>query len=384
MKKDSKKTLWVLSVASFLNDVGSDMIAPIWPIFVTGVLGANMAVLGLIDGLGETIVSISQAVSGYLSDRIRKRKIFIWTGYGFAAIARLGYAFSSTWQNIIPFKILDRSGKIRGAPRDALIADISDHHNRGKYFGILEALDNLGAVFGIIASILLFGFLGYRNLFLLAALPSIIAVLLVFFYIKEKPDGHVRLYKGIALKDISPNLRLFLILSAFFALGSFSYSFLLLYAKLYGFRILTIPMLYLLYTLVASLMSIRFGKMADEFGSKLVVFLAYFFWAATLLFFILLKNQLGVIIGFVMYGLHLAALDPVKKKFVAELAAPDFRASALGAYQMIIGLCALPASLLAGILWDKVGIAAPLYFSLFLTIVAGGMLTLVQEKKKCS
>ncbi len=382
MKKDSKKTLWVLSLASFLNDAGSDMIAPIWPVFVTGVLGANMAVLGLIDGLGEAIVSISQAVSGYISDRIRKRKVFIWTGYGFAAIARLGYAFSSTWQHIIPFKILDRSGKIRGAPRDAMIADISDHHNRGKNFGILESLDNLGAVFGIIASILLVGFLGYRNLFLLASVPSIIAVFLVIIYIKEKPDGHIRLYKGIALKDINPNLRLFLILSAFFALGSFSYSFLLLYARQFGFRIITIPILYLLYTLVASILSIRFGKMADKLGSKPVVFLSYAFWLLTLLFFLLFRNQVGVVFGFILYGLHLAALDPVKKKFVAELASPDYRASTLGAYQMIIGLCALPASLLAGILWDKISLTAPLYFSLFMTIIAGGMLLFVKETQR--
>lgn len=381
MKTNSKKTLWVLSVASFLNDVGSDMIAPIWPVFVTSVLGANMAVLGLVDGLGEAIVSLSQAVSGYLSDRLRKRKVFIWTGYSFAAIARLGYATSHTWQNIIPFKIIDRSGKIRGAPRDAIIADIASDTTRGKYFGILEAMDNLGAVFGIIASIFLLGILGYRNLFLLATVPSIIGVLLVFFYIKEPADGRIKLYKGIALKDINQNLRLFLTLSAFFALGSFSYSFLLLYAKLYGFRVITIPILYLLYTLIASIFSFRFGKLSDTLGSKPVVFLSYFFWALTLLFFILFKNQAGVVFGFILYGLHLAAWDPVKKKFVSELAPPDFKASTLGAYQMIIGLCALPASFIAGILWDKVGISAPLYFALSLTIIASGMLAFVKERK---
>lgn len=186
MKKNSKKTLWVLSIASFLNDVGSDMIAPIWPIFVTGVLGANMAVLGLIDGIGETVVSLSQAFSGYLSDKFKKRKLFIWIGYLFAAISRVGYAFSSTWAHIIPFKMLDQSGKIRGAPRDAVIADLSHDSNRGKNFGILETFDNAGAVCGILLSLLLLPLVGYRSLFLIAALPSLIAVILVYIVLTEK------------------------------------------------------------------------------------------------------------------------------------------------------------------------------------------------------
>jgi len=124
-QKETRKTVRTFALASFLNDLGSDMIYPIWPFFVISVLGANMAVLGFIDGLGEAIVSISQAASGYISDRIRKRKIFIWTGYLLGSSSRVGYALSTVWQHLIPFRVLDRAGKIRGAPRDAIIADIS-------------------------------------------------------------------------------------------------------------------------------------------------------------------------------------------------------------------------------------------------------------------
>lgn len=109
-----------MSLTSELNDLGSDMIYPVWPLFVTSVLGANMAVLGFIDGLGEAIVSISQAASGYVSDRLRRRKIFIWTGYLLGSLSRIGYALTTLWQHLIPFKIMDRAGKIRGAPRDAI------------------------------------------------------------------------------------------------------------------------------------------------------------------------------------------------------------------------------------------------------------------------
>ena len=166
-QKETKKTIRTFALASFLNDLGSDMIYPIWPLFVTSVLGTPMSALGFIDGLGEAIVSISQAVSGYISDRIRKRKIFVWTGYLFGSLSRVGYAISSVWQHLIPFRILDRAGKIRSAPRDAIIADISTKENRGKNFGLLRAMDNLGAVCGIIVCILFFGLLGYRNLFLI-------------------------------------------------------------------------------------------------------------------------------------------------------------------------------------------------------------------------
>ncbi len=142
-KKESKRTVKIFALSSFLNDFGSDMIYPIWPLFVTSVLNADMAILGLIDGIGDAIVAISQAVSGYLSDKFGKRKVFIWTGYMFGGLSRLGYAISTVWQHLIPFRILDRAGKMRGAPRDAIIADVSTKKDRGKNFGLLRTFDNL-------------------------------------------------------------------------------------------------------------------------------------------------------------------------------------------------------------------------------------------------
>jgi len=194
-KNKEEKTVRIFALASFLNDFGSDMIYPIWPIFLTSVLKANMSVLGFIDGLGDALVSISQAISGYLSDRLKKRKIFIWTGYLFGSLSRIGYALSTAWEQVIPFKILDRAGKIRGAPRDAIIAEISTNENRGRNFGLLRMMDNLGATFGIIFCILFFQFLGYRNLFLFAAAPSLIAVLLILFFVKEHKTKKVKIFK---------------------------------------------------------------------------------------------------------------------------------------------------------------------------------------------
>ena len=376
-KQESRKIVRTFSMASFLNDFGSDMIYPIWPLFVTSILGANIAVLGLIDGLGEAIVSLSQAGSGYVSDRLRKRKVFIWTGYLFGATSRIGYALSTLWQHLIPFRILDRSGKIRGSPRDAIVADVSTKENRGRNFGLLRAMDNLGAVSGIITCILLFGYLGYRNLFFLASVPSLISVVLVLAFIKERKTE--RIYKGLSLKDLTPNFKLFLLLSALFALGSFSYSFLLVYAKEFGFEESATIFLYLEFTAVASIMSLPFGKLADKLKRKTVLILSYFLFGLMCFGFIYVKTYMGIIMLFAVYGLHKAAIEPVQRTLVSELSPAEYRASTLGAFQMVTGLCALPASLLAGLLWVNFEKIAPFYFSLSLTALATILMLFVKE-----
>jgi MFS family permease len=380
-KNESKKTVRTFASASFLNDMGSDMIYPIWPLFVTSVLGANMAILGLIDGLGDAIVSISQAISGYVSDRTRKRKIFIWTGYACGSLSRLGYAFSSAWQHLIPFRILDRAGKMRGAPRDAIIADASTNENRGRNFGLLRAMDNLGAFVGVIICILFVGLLGYRNLFLLAAVPSVVAVVLILVMVKERKLPEKKLFKGFSFQGMDKNLKLLMVLSAFFAMGSFSYSFLLIYATKFGFQPVFIPVLYMIFTFAAFVFSLPFGKLADRMGRKPVMMISYLLWGLVCASFILFQSFVAVILIFVLYGMHKGALEPVQKAFVSELSPVNHRASSLGAYQMVIGLFALPSSLAAGVLWDTYGMFVPLYLSLGLTVVSLAMLAFVKENK---
>ena len=379
-QKETRKTIRTFAIASFLNDFGSDVIYPIWPMFITTVLGANMAILGLIDGLGEAFVSVSKAASGYISDRIHKRKVFIWSGYLLAALSRMGYAFSTVWQHVIPFKIFDRMGKIRGAPRDAIVADISTDENRGRHFGLLRAMDNLGAVCGIIFCILFFERLGYRNLFLIAAIPSALGALLIFYRIKETRTSDAQLFHGFSLKDLDRNFKLFLIISSFFALGSFSYSFLLIYATHFGFQTTFVPVLYLIFTIAAAIFSVPAGKLSDGIGRKALMLLAFISWGVVCLILILYNSHVIIILAFVIYGLHKGILDTVQTTFVSELAPEHYRATGLGVFQMAVGICALPASLIAGLLWDQINIFAPLYFSLSLTLIATVMLMFIKRK----
>ena len=382
-KAESVKTIRIFAAASFLNDLGSDIIYPIWPMFVTVTLGANMAILGFVDGLGEAIVSLSQAASGYFSDRLHRRKVFIWLGYAFGSISRVGYALSTVWTHLIPFRVFDRMGKIRGAPRDAMVADISTDRNRGRNFGLLRSMDHLGAVCGIVIC-LLFIDIGYQNLFLLAAIPSVIAAFLIVRFIKEPDTPKTRAFKGLSFRSIDKNLWMFFLASAVFALGAFSYSFLLLFARDAGLPPSMMPVLYLIFTVVAALFSLPFGRLSDLIGRKSVMLFSFACWGITCLGFLAMKGTLGAIICFIFYGLHRAAMEPVQKTLASELSPEGLRASTLGAYQMVIGLCAFPSSFVAGLIWYNLDKMTPLHLSLVLTILSGVLLSLVKEKKSAT
>ncbi len=220
----------------------------------------------------------------------------------------------------------------------------------------------------------------YTSLFLLASIPSLFGVLLILLFIK---DGKTKeIYKGLSLKDLTFNFKLFLLLSALFALGSFSNSFLLVYAREAGFAVDFVPVLYLIFTAMASLTALFFGKLADRLGRRFVLILAYLFWGLMCVGFIYTSGYLGIILLFVVYGLHRGAIEPVQKTFVSELSPIEHRASLLGAFQMTVGLCALPASLIAGLLWDTFGGRAPFYFSLGLTSLTVVLMLFLKGKTK--
>ena len=386
-QKETQKTVRKFAIASFLNDLGSDMIYPIWPLFVTEILGANMTILGLIDGLGDTVVSISQAISGYLSDRFKKRKIFIWLGYLMGSFSRIGYAFTVAWQPLFFFRILDRGGKIRSAPRDAAIADLSTTQNMGRNFGFLRAMDNLGAVFGILVCMAFYKLLGYKILFLIAAIPSILAAILIFGGIKENKEFQKHAFKGLSFKHLNKNLIILFVLNGVFSLGFFSYSFILIYTKKLGFETGWIPVFYLIFTVTASAVSLPFGKLSDIIGRKKVMLISFVLWVFICVLFIVIANFSNIHLWsiffiFALYGVQKGALDTVQKTMISELAPIELRASTLGTFQMVQGLIALPASFIAGSLWDSLNPIAPFYFSTVMSLIAIFLLYFINENKR--
>ncbi len=367
---EAKHTIRTFAAATFLNDLGSNMIHPVWPIFVTEVLRANMAALGLLDGMGEALVSIAKAFSGYFSDRVHRRKIFIWMGYLLSATARFGYSLSHIWTHLIPFRILDRIAKERSAPRDAMIADVSTYKNRGSHFGFIRAMDHLGGICGILLCLFLLKFLGYRVIFALASIPTFLSAVLILLFIKEKRVGLGSNIPKLHFKDVGQNYRFFLGLSSVFALGAFSYSFLLLYAKNLGFKVTHVILLYLIFTAAASLSSFVMGKLADRVGRKPILYLCYSLWLLVCLLLVLTPSRLVILLCFVLYGAHKGILIPIQRTVVSECSLEDFRASCLGGFYMVTGLCALPASFLAGLLWEAFGMLTPFYVSMGFTGVA--------------
>lgn len=365
----NKKTVRTFAWVSFLNDLGGDMVFPVWPIFMTQVLGVNMAVLGLIDGIGEAMVSISQAFSGYFSDRFQKRKGFIWIGYLFGAFARFGYAVTTTWPQALIFKVIDRSGKMRDAPRDAIVADASTPQDRGGNFGLINSFDHLGAVCGILMAIALVQLVSIRSIFLIASIPTFLGAALVYFKIRER-EPEQKVFTGFRFKDLTPTFRYLLFLSGLFSLGAFSYSFLLIFSQDFGFTLTFIPVLYLIYMVTASVSAYPFGWLSDIVGRKLLLLFSFLLWGATTGLLLLTQSEVAILMAFALFGFHKGTIDTAQRTIVSELAPTHLRSSYLGTFKMIVGLTAFPASLIAGLLWDKMGLFAPLVFSISMTGVA--------------
>jgi MFS family permease len=374
------RNVFDLGLVSFFADVSSEMLYPLIPVFLTTVLGAPVAVVGLIEGLAEGTASVLQSVSGWWSDRIRHRKPFIVGGYSLSALSKPVLAVAFGWPMALLARVLDRIGKgVRDAPRDSLLADTTDPQYRGKAFGWHRSMDTLGAVVGPLLALGLLSIFqdNLRLVLLLAFIPGAIAAALVLLVKdKRREAGRGNLPK---LRDLTAPYKTYLLAWGAFAITNSSDIFLILRARSLGFTTVTVVLVYALYNLVYALASPALGNLSDRIGRRGVLRGGLVVFAVVYLGFALADQGWMMWPLFGVYGLYFAATEGVGKALAIDLVPSSVRGSAVGVFGTVTGLCALVASVAAGVMWDAVGPYAPFVFGSVGALIAASLLALVRQ-----
>jgi len=370
----------VLGLVSFFTDVSSEMIYPLLPLFLTGVLGAGPAFLGVIEGVAESSASLLKLISGIVSDRVQNRKRLVLFGYTISALMRPLIGAAGSAFTVLLIRTGDRVGKgIRTSPRDALIADSVEPSLRGKAYGFHRSMDHAGALVGpLIATLLLSYFVtDLRTVFWLAAIPGFIAVALIVWKVSE--TERVTITKGKLRLSWLPAgpLRRYLLILFLFTLGNSSDAFLLLKAGTLGVPVFRIPLLWTFFHLMKMLSSMPFGALSDRVGRRSVIISGWSVYSLSYLGFGFATDEWQIWLLFAVYGLFYGLTEGVEKAYVADMSDPALRGVAFGWYNLAIGAGALPASLLFGLLWQRMGGVAPFLFGAVLSGVSALLLLLL-------
>jgi MFS family permease len=378
------RNIIIVGFVSLFTDLSSQMVFPVVPLFLLS-LGASAWIVGLVEGAAETTASLLKVFSGYWSDKIKRRKPFVFVGYGLSSLTKPLFAFAQTWPFVLFFRVVERVGKgIRDAPRDAIIAESVDVSIRGKAYGFQRAMDGIGSFSGAIIAVVLLPLFGYRDLFLIAFLPGIIAVLFILF-IKEKREPNIYMKHPstpfrISIKKLPRNLQIFIIISTIFAFANFGYAFLILKAKYIGFSDNITLLLYVLFYIIYTLFTIPAGILSDKIGRKPVLVTGYVLFTSTAICLIFTSQLSMLIFAFILYGIFFGLIDGVQRAFVVDLAPSELKGTALGTFHTATGLIALPAGFIAGILWDRISPEATFLFALGLSVCSILLFFFVKNK----
>lgn len=371
------KNIIFLGLVSFFADVSAEMVYPIVPLYLSQVFGATPALVGLIEGIAESLASLLKVFSGYLTDRFRRKKILAFAGYSTGVFYKLAMLLAGSWAGILGARVLDRLGKgLRTAPRDVMVAQSARAGGLGRAFGVHKALDMAGAALGILISALLLRKTGdraaYHQVFLWSLVPMVLA-LGMFFFIKEKREdrgGPRREPFWRGLHRLDRQLKLYLAVATVFTLGNSSNAFLLLRARGLGFDQAQTIWLYFIYNITASLLSVPLGGLSDRVGRKRLLVAGYGLFALAYAGFGLAASAWQLIAAFVIYGVFTAMTTGVERAFIAQIAPPELKGTMLGLHGTLVGLALLPASLIAGLLWNGLGPAAPFLLGAALSLLA--------------
>ena len=348
-----------LGVVSLLTDISSEMIIPVLPIFVTTTLGASMASLGVIEGVAESTASILRIASGWLSDRVGRRKPFIVFGYGVSVVAKAGLVGASAWPAVLGLRFIERVGKgLRSPPRDALLADSADPQYRGRAFGFHRSMDTLGASLGPLVAFALLASRAddFRRVFAIAVIPAVLSVLTLILFVSAPPHTPTASRSlRHEWRALGGPLRRFLAADAIFQLGNSSMAFVLLRTRDVGFSAGQVTLVYFGYNVIFALLALPLGGLSDKLGRRPLILGGYLLYTVVYGLLGLTNSRLGAVVAFALMGLHSALIEGQQRSLVADLVPPDRRATAFGAYYTVVGLALLPASVIAGLLWERLG-----------------------------
>lgn len=379
------RNVFAAGLVSFFTDVASEMIVPVLPLFLTGVLLAPVAAVGLIEGVAESTASVLRAFAGWVSDRSGRRKPLMLAGYALSNLTKPLLALSGAWPQVLAIRFADRFGKgIRGAPRDALIADSVDASVRGRAFGFHRSMDTAGAAVGplLAAGALALSAGNPRVVFWLASVPGIVSVVIAWWLIRDRP---------VAPRDAAaPRLGFaalgqpFMVLTAIttlFALGNSSDAFLILRAQDLGMAVAVIPLAYFAFNTLYALLATPAGVLSDRVGRRPLLVVGYAVFALVYAGFAVAPNALAAGGLFLAYSLYYACTEGVARALVTDLVPESLRATAMGTYATATGVALLPASVIAGALWQQIGPWAPFAYGAALAGLAAVLLAVVPLRR---
>jgi MFS family permease len=392
--KRLSRNVWVLALTSFLTDVSSEMLLNLMPLYLVNVLGVGTALVGLIEGVAEATSSFVKIYSGRLSDRLGRQKALAVLGYAFSTLMKPGLLFANTWSWVFGVRFGDRIGKgIRTAPRDALLAGSVEQDQRGLAFGLHRSADTAGAFTGLILATIIIYLTQtkttllsqgtFRVVVFASLIPAILAVVVLALGAQElspKLTRKVTKASGFRWSQLDHRFKAFVLILIIFSLGNSSDAFIVLRGQERGLTVLQLMGMALSFNGVYAILSGPLGSLSDKYGRRALILGGWVIYGLIYLGIALAKTGVHVWILYTLYGVYYAATEGTAKALIADLVPPAQRGTAYGIYHGAVGITALPASLLGGLLWQGIGSwggfgpAAPFYFGAILALLAGVLL----------
>ncbi len=378
-RKSPVSNIVILGLVSLFADMSTEMVYPLIPLFLTATLGASPAIVGVIEGIAESIASLLKVFSGYIGDVYHNKKRLAFAGYSAAVLYKIFLIFASSWFGVLIARVIDRTGKgIRTAPRDALVAQSSDGKKLGGSFGLHKMLDMAGSSLGVVLAYLFVATnFGFHRAFLFSIIPAVVGILLILAVREDKsceaPCEKLTL-KGLKLDG---RLKAYLSVLFLFCLGNSSNTFLLLKARERGFSPAQVILLYLAFNVSASILAIPAGRLSDRFGRSRILVPGYLIYGLVYLGFAFLSAKPAVALLFIAYGAYNAFISGAERAFVAECSPSGLKGTVLGLYGMLQGFGLLLSSVIAGLIWERIGSDAPFLFGGVLGIISAVSIKLI-------